>query len=173
MDKAIEDISLRGRMAFAIMCAERYALSKKPEGDWEFVFSEFWRIADDIYWDDWADRVIDLLPEYIYELDCYDADEFSWLDEKGFDILKGLYSEMGDDWALLLQDIVDMEEAYAYTSIPGTGQESIKSVDNILGILEKNSLEPPSLDKVKFSSFSERDGRGEPFDKFQLSIILR
>ena len=66
-----------------------------------------------------------------------------------------------------------MEEAYAYTSIPGTGQESIKSVDNILGILEKNSLEPPSLDKVKFSSFSERDGRGEPFDKFQLSIILR
>ena len=97
------------------MCAERYALSKKPRDDWSVVFSEFWRIADDVYWDDWSDRVIDLLPEYIYDLDCYKADEFSWLDEQGFDTLKELYSEMGDDWGLLLQNIVDMEQVYAYT----------------------------------------------------------
>ncbi len=172
MDKAIEDVSLRGRIAFAIMCAERYALSKKPEGEWGAVFSELWRIADDVYWDDWSSRVIDLLPEYIYGLDHYVSDEFEWLGENEFNALKELYSGLGDDWTRLLQDIVDMEETYAYTSISGVGQESIRLLENILEILTANGVEPPSLNQVKFSLFSERNGRGEPFDKTRLSIVL-
>ena len=168
----IEEISLRGRIAFAIMCAERYVLAKKPGADWSFVFSELWRIADDIHWDDWSDRVIDLLPEYIYELDCYNPDEFSWIDEKGFTTLKELYAGFGEDWANLLQDIVDMEEAYAYTSIPGVGQESISSLEDVLSILAKADVAAPPLESVAFSRFPERGGRGNPFDKLELSIIL-
>lgn len=69
MNYDFTNVSLRGRICYGIMCAERYALNKFPNRDWDFVFSEFWKIQDDILWDEWSDRVIDLLPEYINELD--------------------------------------------------------------------------------------------------------
>lgn len=68
---------LRGRIAYGIMCAENYVLAIHPERDWKSVFAELWRITGEVMWDDWADRVADLLPEYIHEGDPYDKDEFS------------------------------------------------------------------------------------------------
>lgn len=64
MTNSFEAISLRGRMAYVIMCAERYALAKKPNVEWRPVFKDLWSIAEDVMWDDWSDRVMDLLPEW-------------------------------------------------------------------------------------------------------------
>lgn len=172
MKNAFGDISLRGRMAYVIMCAERYALAKKPDAEWHLVFENLWSIADDIMWDDWSDRVIDLLPEYIYELDAYNPDEFSWLDEDSFTLLKQLYTGMGETWATILKNLVDMEEIYAYTSIPGTGFESIALAEEVIQLMDKEGIPLPAISQVAFSSFSENGGRGNPFDAKPLSLIL-
>lgn len=172
MTNAFENISLRGRMAYVIMCAERYALAKKPGVEWQLVFKDLWSIAEDIMWDDWSDRVMDLLPEYIYELETYDPNEFSWLDEEGFMQLKKLYEGMGDAWAVILRNLVDMEEIYAYTSIPGTGSESIALAEEAIQLVRDAGIDIPDIDRVAFSSFSENGGRGIPFDAKPLSMIL-
>lgn len=172
MTIAFENISLRGRMAYVIMCAERYALTKKPDAEWRPVFKDLWSITEDIMWDDWSDRVMDLLPEYIYGLEAYDPNEFSWLDEKGFMQLKRLYENMGDAWAVILRNLVDMEEIYAYTSIPGTGSESIALAEEVIELVCSCSVEAPDVNRVAFSSFAENSGRGNPFDAKPLSLIL-
>lgn len=172
MKNAFENISLRGRMAYVIMCAERYALAKKPNAEWQPVFKDFWSITKDIMWDDWSDRVIDLLPEYIYELEAYDPDEFSWLDEEGFKQLKKLYDDMGDAWSAILRNLVDMEEIYAYTSIPGTGSESIALAEEAIELVRSCGVDLPDVEQVAFSSFDDNGGRGNPFDAKPLSLIL-
>ena len=172
MEANFEDISLRGRIAYGIMCAENYALAKHPERDWKPVFTELWRISDDIMWDDWADRVADLLPEYIHEGDSYDEDEFSWIDEAGFEKLKALYAGMSEGWSTIIRDIFDMEEEYAYSSIPGKGTASIRMLEEIIGTLRSEGVELPDAKKVAFSRFEEYDGWGKPFDCTGLSKIL-
>lgn len=172
MEANFEDISLRGRIAYGIMCAENYALVKHPERDWKPVFTELWRISDDIMWDDWADRVADLLPEYIHEGDSYDEDEFSWIDEAGFEKLKALYAGMSEGWSTIIRDIFDMEEEYAYSSIPGKGTASIRMLEEIIGTLRSEGVELPDAKKVAFSRFEEDDGWGKPFDCTGLSKIL-
>lgn len=172
MANAFENVSLRGRMAYVIMCAERYALAKKPDAEWRSVFEDFWGIVGNVVWDDWSDRVTDLLPEYIYGLDVYDPDEFSWLDEEGFVQLKELYADMGDTWALILGNLVDMEEIYAYTSIPGVGFESISLVEEVIDRMHEEGIAVPDVERVSFTSFADNGGRGNPFDAKPLSLIL-
>lgn len=172
MATAFENISLRGRMAYVIMCAERYALTKKPNAEWRPVFKDLWSITEDIMWDDWSDRVMDLLPEFIYELEAYDPDEFSWLDKEDFVQLKELYDGMGDAWATIIRNLVDMEEIYAYTSIPGTGSESIALAEEAIKLVRDCGIDAPDVDQVAFSSFGENNGRGDPFDAKPLSLIL-
>lgn len=172
MTNSFENISLRGRMAYVIMCAERYALAKKPNAEWQPVFKDLWSITEDIMWDDWSDRVMDLLPEYIYELEAYDPDEFSWLDEEGFKQLKKLYDDMGDAWSAILRNLVDMEEIYAYTSIPGTGSESIALAEEAIKLVRNCGIDVPDVEQVAFTSFDDNGGRGNPFDAKSLSLIL-
>ena len=52
-----ENISIRGRIAYGIMCAENIALASFPERNWHPVFERLWSIMDgDVYWDEWASK---------------------------------------------------------------------------------------------------------------------
>ena len=79
---------------------------------------------------------------------------------------------MRDDWAYILRNLVDMEEYYAYTSIPGTGSASIAFVEEVVELMRSSGIEVPDVDQVAFSRFEENDGRGNPFDTRRLSLIL-
>lgn len=173
MEANFEDISLRGRIAYGIMCAENYVLAIHPERDWKSVFAELWRITGEVMWDDWADRVADLLLEYVHEGDSYDKDEFSWIGKEGFEELKTLYEDMPEGWSTIVRDIFDMEEEYAYTSIPGRGSESIGMLEEIMAILKAECVELPDPKSVAFSRFDERRGRDNYFDGTPLSRILK
>ncbi len=173
LEANFEDLSLRGRIAYGIMGAENYVLAIHPERDWKPVFAELWRITGDLMRDDWADRVADLLPEYIHEGDPCDEDEFSWIGEEGFEKLKALYAGMPEGWSTIVRDIFDMEEEYAYTSIPGRGSESISMLEEIMAILRAEGVKLPDPKSVAFSRFAERRGRGDYFDGTPLSRILQ
>lgn len=126
-------ISLRGRIAYGIMGAENYALAKHSERDWEPVFAKLWWISEDIMWDGWAERVADLSPGYIHEGDSHDDDSFWWIAEKRFEKLKVLYAGMPKRWSTIIRDIFDMEEEYAYSSIPGKEAASIRMLKEMMG----------------------------------------
>lgn len=164
-------ISIRGRIAYGIMCAERYALAHCPQRDWRPVFEVLWYISKDVYWDDWSSRVIDILPEYVSHDIPYDPDDFESLDERAYETLCDLYDGMSPVWSAIMSNIVGMEQEYAYTTIPGCGLESISMLEEIVSLLEAEGIEAPDPGLVEPMRF-EGDGRGGPFDARSLSLIL-
>ncbi len=165
------NISLRGRIAYGTMCAESYALAHHPERDWRPVFEVLWYLSQDVYWDDWSSRVIDILPEYVSHETPYDPDDFETLDEHAYETLCDLYEGMPAAWATIMSNIVGMEQEYAYTVIPVLGLESVAMLEEIVSLLEAEGIELPDARAVESMRF-EGDGRGEPYEAKPLSRIL-
>ncbi len=46
MNTIYDNLSIRGRVAYAIMCFERYAIHKYPDTDMSSVSEMMWKIID-------------------------------------------------------------------------------------------------------------------------------
>ncbi len=164
-------ISMIGRFAYAAMCAERYALAKYPNKDWRRLFGWMWQATSE-YFDDWYYRFGDILPEFLYEFDYYKPDAFSYLSKEDYDYYSVFLKDIDQNMARLITIPAEISMVYAYSKVPGVGQESIDLVEEAIGILEENKIELPDINKIKFCDFSKRYGYGESFDGTRLSIIL-
>ena len=138
------NISMIGRFAYAVMCAEKYALAKYPEKDWRPLFSWMWQGTSD-YFDEWYYRFMEILPEYLYEFNSYKDADFEYLSEEDYNY----YSEF-------LKDI----------------DENMETLLVIPTKISDSDIDLPEIKDVAFSSFEEKNGWGEPFDGTKLSIIL-
>ncbi len=167
---SFEGVSLRGCIAYAIMCAERVALSTKPDAQWGWIFDEFWKITNVVNWEDWVDRVVDLIPGFIDELDEYDPAEFDWIDESQFQTLKELYANMPASFETALHGAFDIEEHYAYSSVTDGGLVARTFLSEILDALKNENIAEPDATLVAFSKLNG-NGFGEPFDAAALRTI--
>lgn len=162
-------ISIRGRIAYGVMCAESYALSKHPERNWRPLFQVLWDISqDDVYWDEWASDVIDRLPEVVNSEDPRDYEE---LDPAMLEQFRKLYEGMPDAFNRILACIVDIEEADAYTVVQGHGAEALENLEDLIGVMRAEGVELPDTAGVEPMVF-EGDGRGPAFDARPLSRVL-
>ena len=162
-------ISIRGRIAYGIMCAESYALSKYPDRDWKPLFQVLWGISrDDVYWDEWASDVIDRLPEMVLSDDLRDYED---TDPEVLDQCRLLYQGMPEAFNRVLSGIVDIEEADAYTVVEGYGAAALESLQDVIDVMRAEGMELPDPSPVETLKF-EGDGRGGPFDAMPLSRIL-
>lgn len=165
------NISMIGRVAYTIICAEKYALIKYPNKDWRPLFTWMWKCTSD-YFDEWYYHFMEILPEYLYEFDNYKDSQFDYLSEEDYNYYTEFLRDIDDNMRELLVIPTEIAMVYAYTSIPGEGKESIKLVEKAIHILKNNGVAVPNPEQVAFSSFSEKNGWGEPFDGTGLSIIL-
>lgn len=174
--KFFKDISLRGRVAYAILCAEKYFTTVYPNKNWKIIFEICWHFTDgSMYLDTWADSMCDILPECLLEFDGYNRPDgpYEYITEEQYNTIKNLYAGINDDVNTILNAIRDMEEEYAYTVIEGYGKGSIDILSSIVKMLEDKKIELPDPQLVAFSKFNERKGWGEPFDGTKLSIVLK
>ena len=165
------DISLCGRIAYVIMCAERYALKKFPNKNWKPLFSWMWKVTSD-YFDEWYYRFMEILPEYLYEFDNYKDAGFEYLSEDDYKYYSAFLKDIDKGMEELMKAVTDLSMVYCYTNIPGKGEESIRIVKKAQKILKKKGIELPDIKAVSFSKFSEKNGWGTAFDGKKLSIIL-
>lgn len=167
------NISWRGRVAFAIMCLEQYLITKEPNKNWTPLSKKLWAITDGkMLLDEWSNRVIDLLPECFFAFKDYASSDFTYLTEEEYNTFKNLYEGLGEDFSQLIEKVHEMEEVYAYTVIDDNGDKCAEVLEEIIQILEKNSISLPDYNLISFSKFGENEGRGEPFDGTKLSIIM-
>lgn len=164
-------ISMIGRFAYAVMCAERYALAKYPEKDWRPLFSWMWQGTSD-YFDEWYYRFMEILPEYLYEFNSYKDADFEYLSEDDYNYYSEFLKDIDENMETLLVIPTKISMVYSYTSIPGKGKECSDLVKQAIKILEDNDIDLPEIKDVAFSSFEEKNGWGEPFDGTKLSSIL-
>ena len=96
------DVSMTGRFAYAVMCAERYAVSKYPDKDWKRLFGEMWKGTSE-YSDTWYYKFSYITPEAIYEFDYYKAEAFPNLPEKDFHYYAEFYRDIDDNMKRLIE----------------------------------------------------------------------
>lgn len=169
----LKDVSLTGRIAYAIMCVEKYVTAKFPDERWKLVFDPFWEICQSREWDTWANKALEYIPEFLLEFADYESSNFEFISKDDYLKLKELYTRIDTDVVNgLLKRIRDIEEFYCYSSIDGIGQESLDYIGEIVSTLEREKIDLPDPELVSFSKFSAEDGWGSPFDGTKLSIVL-
>lgn len=163
-------ISMNGRLAYTIMCAERYAKANYPLKDWRKLFAWLWKATSSFY-DEWYYRFMEILPEYLYEFDTYEESNFDYLSKEDYEFYYMLLKDVDNSMKTLIKIPADISMIYSYMPIPGIGEESIKLVYKSIKILEKKKIELPNPSQIAFSSFKEKNGWGKQFDGKKLSII--
>ena len=164
-------ISMNGRMAYAILCIEKYLIENFPEDNWDALSELMWASTSE-YWDEWDNKFIEIIPENLFEFDTYAESNFEVLTEDEYNSFVSLLKDKPDTVNSLLMKLHQIQNVYRYSSIPGNGKEASQLVLDICHILEQNDISLPDLDVVSFSSFTEKDGWGESFDGTKLSLIL-
>ncbi|MDE6427061.1 MAG: hypothetical protein K2K89_13140 [Ruminococcus sp.] len=165
----LRGVSVAGRIAFIIMCIEKYIVAQYPEKDWTPLAEEMWKFNDS-YWDEWLDSFVDLFPEYINEYNEFE----DYAGKYSRDTFRNLYKDLkNNDVNKLLNLLDDFMGIYLYTRVwDGTESMFPKVIEEIVSYLTKNNIPIPDVEKVSFSDFGQNDGFGDKFDGRYLSIIL-
>ena len=103
MDKRINKISIRGRVAYLILCFEQYVTVQYPDRDWKSVDDMMWKICDDSdFIDNSAYRYMEIIPEYLYEFDTYEELDFDYLSEADYEMYKWFACQNSGFMSLLM-----------------------------------------------------------------------
>ena len=168
-----------GRMAYVVMCVERYLTEKYPKRDWEPISKIMWESTSKD-WATWSSLYSVYIPDVLLEYDEYSEDEFGGtFDEITYYRLLDLYEGITDgsednpedEVNYLLNKPFEMAMVYEGTKI-GDGEESYNIIDETEHILKDNNIQLPDEELVAFSKASERNGWGNYFNGEFLSIIL-
>ena len=168
-----ENISVVGRIAYGIMCAEEYLIHKYPDKNWTIIFEDFWKITNLELWDNWMDEIIEIIPEYLFEFNDYQSSGFEFLTEAKYNELKKIFDNTNDDVNIILKMVYELANSHAYSSINKNGQESLLQLKKIIIFLEKEGINLPEMKEVQTHLFSERNGWGNSFDGTSLSKIIK
>ena len=161
----LKSVSVAGRIAFIIMCIEKYLVAQYPEKDWTPLAEEMWKFNDS-YWDSF----VDLFPECIDENDSFEE----YTGKYSYDTFRNLYKDLRNNE---LNEILDLFNCfmgiYLYTRVCDNTERMFPEViEEIVSYLTRNNISVPDVEKVAFSDIRQNDGFGEKFDGRYLSIIL-
>jgi|GEM_PF-868228 len=167
------NVSIIGRSAYSILCLENYIKSKYPYKDWNLLLSRLWEITSvDSIDKDWWYPVQEIIPEYLFEFDNYEDSDFEYLSKSEYNKFIELYKDVKNDsnLCMIIKTIWDSIGNVLYGLLIDNGKIMSEQIySNIVTILERNHISLPSIDIVKFSSFSEYNGWGNSFDGTKLS----
>ena len=169
----LQNVSIVGRIAYGIMCAEEYLIQKYPNKDWTIVFKDFWEITSLDLWDDWLEEVIEIIPEFLFEFDSYKASGFDYLSEEKYSELKELYNGTNEDVNRILYMLYDLVRNSAYSSMKENGGESLYHLEQIISFLKEEGVRLPDARLVQKFPFSEKNGWGNSFDGTKLSKVIK
>ncbi len=167
------NISMNGRLAYQLMCAEKYFVNKYPNKDFTELFHILWKVTNGMYWDTFSGYLIELKKEYFFKVSSYDDRNWLYLTKKQYDLFKPMVSEFDDEDEALLLTLIDQAEVYAYTVVPKDTSESIDIVFETIEFLKKRKIKLPDIKLIEIYTIDQMDGWGDFFDGTKLSIILK
>jgi len=170
--KDFNNISMNGRLAYQLMCVERYLLAKYPNKDFSKLMKLFWQVTNGMYWDTFSDYVMDLEPSNFFEYDTYEEQDWLRLSKSEYDELVFCMRDLNSEIDKLFETLKDQTFVYSYTVIPKDTKESINIIFDTIDILKKEKIDLPDIKYVNFSTIDQRNGWGNYFDGTKLSIIL-
>lgn len=176
MKTIFDKLSIRGRVAYAIMCFERYVTNVYPDKDMSAVAEVMWKIVDDSdYIDNSAYRYMEIIPEYLFEAKDFISSEFDYMTESEYVFYTHLLPTPEDDNELniIMHSIYDIAMEYAYTAVELDAPETKEYLQEVSKILQTNSITLPKVDDIQKYEWDDTHGWGQPFDGRYLSIIIK
>ncbi len=178
MDTRFNQISMNGRMAYVILCVEKYLKEIYPQKDWTLLAKKLWE-ATSMNWSDWTEIYSNYIPDVFFQYNEYDEElsfgmsptEYSTIKNLYCGITEGLEDDPNDSVNFILNKPFEMATVYEGTMI-GNGFESLEIINESENILLNRNISLPDYHSVEFSKFTERNGWGDDFDGKKLSIIL-
>jgi len=172
MDTRINDISIRARVAYLIMCFERYVTETYPHGKWQLVAETMWKICDNSdYIDNSAYRYLDIIPDHLYARASFFESKFEYMTEAEYDIFVSVIPKDDNNLSILMHSIYDVAIEYAYCGIPSGAPDTIPYIEDVEKIMHDIGLELPDV-SLLVGYVDPEDWWGDPFDGRYLSIIL-
>lgn len=168
-----KNISLRGRVSYAICCFENTLLHLKYNvNDWKIVLEYLWEFTSIEYLDDWSGTIVEIIPTNLLEFKDYEKHEFEYINEETFNYLYNLYQNIDEKIDDLMNAIYDIGVSHIYSIIEGYGQSSLDALDIVLEFMNENNILLPDIKIFKKYSIEENRGWGNRFDGRSLSGIL-
>lgn len=172
MDNRINDISIRARVAYLIMCFERYVAEKYPQGKWKPVAEIMWKICDNSdYIDNSAYRYLEIIPDHLFAHERFAESKFEFMTESEYEAFVSVIPEDNSNLNILMHSIYDVAIEYAYCGIPKGAPDTIPYVEDVEQIMHDSGIELPDISLLA-GYVDPEDWWGDPFDGRYLSIIL-
>lgn len=167
------NVSIRGMVAYCVMCLESYVLEIYPSRDLTPVLRLAWDIVGpEGYIDQNAGRFMEAIPEYLFEFDDYEEAEFEHLTKAEFDELRRLLNPDDSTLGLVMHRIYDIAMCYAYTAVATPPREAMDLVFEVVSALCACGTPLPSFELVRGYSSDEFDGWGVHITPGGLSQVL-
>ena len=175
MTNKYDALSIRGRVAYLIMCFERYVVQKYPEKDMSLVAKLMWEVVDRDYIDENAYRYMDVIPMFLFETDDYESSDMYNMTEEEYDAFVAVMprAEEDPDLNTIMNRIYDVAMAFAYTVVDLDDPETKEYLQEVDDILVKHNIPAPDVESLPKYKSDETDGWGDFINPKPLSIILK
>jgi hypothetical protein len=170
--KDFKNISMNGRLAYQLMCVERYLLHQYPTLDFKPMFEILWQVTNGMYWDTFSDYVIDMEPHKFLRFKEFVVDGWLIMTKELYEQLYPTISQLSSDVDDLFETLKDQTFVYAYTIVPKNTHESIDIIFETISFLLKYHIPLPDINLISFSTIDQFNGWGDNFDGTKFSIIL-
>ncbi len=164
--KNLKQISIRGRVAFAIQSLEN-ALEDTEITDYSLmdkVLNFLKTYTHTQYIDQWEEKANELAPFLIFDEEDFIEEDFSHINKEEYIRLKNLYTSLPSYITDLIDCVIGIGTANLYGGTQKYSPLSYKHVLNLINILKENNIPIPPVDNYKKYPFkTEDEGWGECF----------
>ncbi|WP_259016787.1 hypothetical protein [Emticicia fluvialis] len=157
-------ISIRGRVAFSIVCLENsikhFQLS---ELEWDFLLKLLWNYTS-INMGTWHYQVAECIPRGVLN-DTDDLSDLDFLSETQFWSLNQLYKKCNNELLEIIDLIFFIGISDLYSSIENYSPQTIEYLQEILLIMNKHKIPLPPVNMFYQFSITEYNGWGREFTR--------
>lgn len=169
MIEQFKNISMRGRVAYGILCLESTLNSEeKFSKGWKLVLERLWSYTEIKYLDEWQDKTLEILPSSIMEIENFEEEDLEYVSQTEFDVLKSLYGNANNMVLDMIEVIFYIGTLELFGSISNGAIQSLKQLEKLLSIMNSIPVEPPAIGLVRRYSFQEENGWGTSFNKKEI-----
>ncbi len=165
MRELIENISIRGRVAFIILCIENVLKCQNHFTKWNKVLEIFWSQTNSDFVDEWLYKISKVMPESILEDEYVENDVISFIE---YSELKVLYDSSPKYLFELMECAFECGTKALYGTVHNNSDETILPVLMCVDIMNRENIELPNIELLKKFNSNENFGWGIQFTKVDI-----
>jgi hypothetical protein len=163
-----KEVSIRGRVAYEIMCVENaISFFRLEDLNWDFVLDLMWSYTNEDV-GAWHYPMGEAMPWTVLSNSDYHSHMMEIITEDQFFELYALYQASSEPVNFMINEIFDIGTRDLYASVANDSPDTLNSLQKIVEIMNENKIPLPQSEVFKRFSIEENAGWGRAFIKEEL-----